>query len=124
MEKHLLNLNAIGQRVKELRTEQQMTQQTLSEAISICTDNHISKLETGNTNLSMNLLISLSKYFNVSTDYILFGMLEKDRTANDVIINSILSALDEADKIFLITYLKGLQSYKAHKTDNCCTQKE
>ncbi|MDE6302117.1 MAG: helix-turn-helix domain-containing protein [Clostridia bacterium] len=59
-----------GQRIKELRLKQGLTQQQLAEKIGT-TQKAISKYETEFLDLSTDMLIKLSKYFKESSDYIL-----------------------------------------------------
>ncbi len=114
MKNRFINLSEIGKRIRDLRISKGLTQQELSEILSV-TDNHICKIETGNTSVSLNVLINLCNCFDSSIDYLIFGTLKENQTINDVIISSILSTLDETDKDYIITMLKGLQLYKLNK---------
>ena len=49
-----------------------MTQEVLSEELNIRTD-QLRKIECGSRGPSLDLLISLAVYFDVSTDYLLMG---------------------------------------------------
>ncbi len=62
--------NLIGQRLKELRNEKGINQQQLADFINTSRSN-ISKFENGTLDLSTDLIIQLSNYFKVSTDYLL-----------------------------------------------------
>ena len=61
----------IGQAVRKYRQAQGMTQEELAERIGISTT-HMSHIETGNTKLSLPVLVSLAVALNVRTDSILF----------------------------------------------------
>ena len=61
----------IGQAVRKYRQAQGMTQEELAERIGISTT-HMSHIETGNTKLSLPVLVSLAVALNVQTDRILF----------------------------------------------------
>ena len=62
----------IGQRIRILRKENRLSQLELSNKLNINVD-HLSRIENGNKGMSLDLLTEFSKYFSVSTDYILFG---------------------------------------------------
>lgn len=59
-------------RVKELREQKKISQLCLATYVG-CSQNTISKIELGTTDPKGELLIELSKYFNVSVDYILYN---------------------------------------------------
>lgn len=57
-------------RVKELRLARRLSQEMLGQSLGI-TQQTISKIENGKYDIPTDLLISLSNFFNVTTDYIL-----------------------------------------------------
>ena len=59
-----------GQRIRELRRTGGLTREALSEELIISTD-QLRKIECGSRGSSLDLLISLAVYFDVSTDYLL-----------------------------------------------------
>ena len=69
-----------GTRLKQLRCRKGMTQQELSEVLNL-SPQHLSKLECGTKNPTIQLIIFLAQYFKVSSDYLLgiqtFGSNEK-----------------------------------------------
>ena len=70
-------------RIKELRLEKHLTQKILAEHLGA---NHttLSKIENGASIPDAMLLIDLSKFFRVSTDYILY--LSEERTNADSLL--------------------------------------
>ncbi len=64
------NLELFAFRVKKLRKEQKMNQQELGEALGL-TQTTISAIESGNRTTTIEKLILLAKFFDVSTDYLL-----------------------------------------------------
>ena len=58
--------------IRELRRTRGLTQEVLSEELNISTD-QLRKIEFGSRDPSLDLLISLAVYFDVSTDYLLTG---------------------------------------------------
>ena len=67
-----INQKELGQRIRILRKEKRLSQLELSNKLNINMD-HLSRIENGNKGMSLDLLTEFSKYFSVSTDYILFG---------------------------------------------------
>lgn len=67
-----INQKEIGQRIRILRKEKRLSQLELANRLDINID-HLSRIENGNKGMSLDLLTEFSKYFSVSTDYILFG---------------------------------------------------
>ena len=66
------NLKESGMRIKKLRKQRGFTQEQLSERLNSSVSN-MSKIEIGYSGLSIDLLIELASFFDVSVDYILFG---------------------------------------------------
>ena len=61
----------IGQNIKKLRTERNMTQRELANALKVSTQ-AVSKWETERAYPDLSLLVAISKLFEVSIDQ-LFG---------------------------------------------------
>ena len=57
-------------RLRELREDNDLTQQALAEFLNI-RQNTYSQYETGARQLPLDMLISLSRYYQTSTDYLL-----------------------------------------------------
>ncbi len=64
------NLDIIGQRIKELRTEKKMSQAKLGCILSVSQDT-ISLWENCKSVPSADIIIELAEIFDVSCDYIL-----------------------------------------------------
>ena len=60
----------INLRLKELRLENNFTQQYIANVLNI-KQNTYSQYESGLRQLPLEILVELSKFYNVSTDYIL-----------------------------------------------------
>lgn len=58
------------ERIRSLRKEKKLTQQQMAD-ILLCSQRGYSNYECGDVDLSTKILIKLSKYHNVTTDYIL-----------------------------------------------------
>ncbi len=57
-------------KLKQLREENKISQAEIAKFLNI-KQNTYSQYETGKRQLSIDMLIKLAKYYNVSTDYIL-----------------------------------------------------
>lgn len=58
------------ERIRELRVEKNLTQNELSKILN-CSQQVYSNYELGQRDIPTDILILLSKYYNVSIDYIL-----------------------------------------------------
>lgn len=65
-------------RIKDLREDNDLTQQQVADKIGI-TQRKYSYIETGAQPLTDELLVKLSKFYNVSIDYLLGQTDKKDR---------------------------------------------
>lgn len=59
-----------NERIKGLREDKDKTQQEIAEHLHIA-QNTYSQYENGKREIPIDILITLSKYYNVSSDYIL-----------------------------------------------------
>lgn len=87
----------IGSRILELRQERSMTQENLADILGISAQ-HLGKVERGVKGASVDLLIDMSEFFCVSTDYILLGKTDK----SSIIVNklhSVATQLTEIEKM-------------------------
>lgn len=74
----------IGQKIRQYRKALGMSQEQVAEQIGISLT-HMSHIETGNTKLSLPVLVDISKILNVQTDELLFdGRGEKTIAIQEV----------------------------------------
>ena len=66
------NQMEFGQRVKALRKENGYTLQQMADELNVSYE-HYKKIENGNHGCSIALLLDISSFFDVSTDYLLTG---------------------------------------------------
>lgn len=69
------NMEIFARRVYELRRKKGMTQRELGEVLGL-THKSISTIESGSRSTTIEKLILLAKFFEVSTDYLL-GMKDE-----------------------------------------------
>ena len=65
-----LVFSLIGQRIKEVRTDKQLTQEYLANMIGVNTS-HVSNIETNKVKVSLTLLIQICNALDVTVDFIL-----------------------------------------------------
>ena len=71
---------ACGARIRELRKGNKLTQEKLAEELNI-TDSHLRRIESGTRTGSIDLLIDIAAYFEVSMDYLLLGKVDQSGKA-------------------------------------------
>lgn len=82
----------IGQRIRKYRKAHSFSQEILAEKVGISTT-HMSHIETGNTKLSLPVLVKLSLILEVSTDDILFT---QPNINNNIMIDKIVGTLEKS----------------------------
>lgn len=87
----------IGQNIRRFRKKQGLTQEQLAEKINISVP-HMSHIETGNTKLSLPVLVDLSAALQVSTDDLLLEEVAVSRTTK---YGGILSVLEQCSDVEL-----------------------
>ena len=80
----------IGARIKEIRLKRNMTQEVLSEKAGICSPQQMSNIERGLAGLSVARLKDVCKVLDIDSDYILFGITNKNA---DTVLSSYLSQM-------------------------------
>lgn len=66
-----MNYYEIGQRIRKYRKAHGLSQNQLSEMVGISVT-HLSHIETGNTKLSLPVLVDIARVLDVRTDDLLF----------------------------------------------------
>lgn len=64
---------AIGQRIRKFRKACGLSQEELAEKVGISTT-HMSHIETGNTKLSLQVLVDIASTLSVQTDELLYEL--------------------------------------------------
>ena len=63
-------MKMVGQRLKELRTEKKLTQKQLAEILNT-NNSSICDWECGRTEPSIDYIVAICKFFDVTSDYLL-----------------------------------------------------
>lgn len=81
----------IGQRIRRLRKALGLSQEQLAEQIGISSA-HMSHIETGNTKLSLPVLVDISCALHTTTDELLFRHMENQKQIAAEEIRAVLEA--------------------------------
>lgn len=104
----MLNYQEIGLRIRNFRRAANLSQEELAEKIDISTT-HMSHIETGNTKLSLPVLVSLSQVLHVSTDDLLFSHESKELPVTEKEIFGLLEDCSPKQTAALLDSLKALK---------------
>lgn len=97
----------VGRRIRELRQKHNLTQMQLGELVD-CSNNHISHIESGQTKISLTLLLKISYALDAPLEYFL---LDTPYARPDVIISTDLTdKLSRCDRTTLLTVNKILDA--------------
>ena len=76
--------NSVGNKIKEERTQQKMTQQELADDVGFTSKASINKMERGTANISYDNLVKIAEALNVSSSFLTGETNSKTRTPLDV----------------------------------------
>ena len=94
-----IDYQRIGQRVRQARQRANLTQEQLSERVE-CSNIHISHIESGQTKVSLGLLLRLSYALESSLDYFLLDTPYAPREA--VLSEELSQKLVQCDRTTLL----------------------
>lgn len=109
-----LNKLEIGQRIRKLRLQHDLTQAELAEELDISV-NFLSEIENGKKGLSQDSIAKICTKLQCSADYLLFG-----ESKNDADIVSLANTLSAEELKVTISYLQALlkvkETFKSNNT--------
>ena len=103
-----MNYYEIGQRIRKYRKALGLSQEQLAEKIDISVT-HMSHIETGNTKLSLPVLVGMANALGVQTDDLLCGSCSGKGIAQDEIIE-LLNSCDEKEVKIMLDILRAAKS--------------
>nr|WP_015141696.1 helix-turn-helix transcriptional regulator [Clostridium perfringens]AFV15095.1 transcriptional regulator XRE [Clostridium perfringens] len=115
------NLSFFPNNLKTLRKLNLLSQSELSKLLGISRSS-LSFYESGESEPTLNVLIKISKFFNVSLDYLIFKKIDSKFLANLISYDSLKKQnLDTLEKLDLLDILKNKKYYiskeqEIHKT--------
>ncbi|MBR3943425.1 MAG: helix-turn-helix transcriptional regulator [Clostridia bacterium] len=92
--KDTFDYSALGKRIRKARKQMRLTQEQLAEACDLSTA-HIGHIERGTRALSIESLVTISQYLNVSTDYLLLDISNSSEHNLSALIRTIENADNE-----------------------------
>lgn len=98
----------IGQRIRKYRKALGLPQEQLAEKIEISTT-HMSHIETGNTKLSLSVLVNISKELGESVDNLLFGHSTMDKNSISEDISQLLEDCTMQEALFIKDLISGIK---------------
>lgn len=98
----------IGQRIRKYRKAHGFSQEELAERVNISTT-HMSHIETGNTKLSLSVLVSLSEALEVDTDKLLFSTKRANKSAYTEEILNLLEDCTPQQLAIIIDVLRAVK---------------
>lgn len=81
-----------GQRIKKLRVNKGLTQERMADELAI-TVSYLAKMEIGTRSPSIDSIIQLAAYFDVSLDYLVLGYDPKEISIEEMAL-SLAEALE------------------------------
>ncbi len=96
---------AIGQRIRKFRRAYGFSQEELGEKVGISTT-HMSHIETGNTKLSLSVLISIAETLEVSADDLLFEKSGESHSKEISEINAMLENCSTKELKFIADLIR------------------
>ena len=103
-----LDSRAIGKRIKQYRTQKQLSQEDLGNVIGV-TRKHLSKIEIGERAPTLDLLILIANALDVSSDDLLVGNLTHSSSSVGKELHAILQDCNPYQKEMLIRVMKFLK---------------
>lgn len=103
-----MNYYEIGQRIRKYRKAYSLSQEQLSDKVGISAT-HMSHIETGNTKLSLAVLVKITDTLSVQTDALLFDAPQVNRTAMTDEISDILSSCKPQQLKIITDVIKSLK---------------
>lgn len=111
-----MNYCEIGKRIRQYRNAKRLSQEELAEKINISTT-HMSHIETGNTKLSLPVLVDLSIVLGVHTDDLLFDHPHERNVALDD-LSDVLDACTPLQIRIIADMARALKiSFDKHEDD-------
>lgn len=98
---------AIGQRIKNARTQKGLTQESLAEAADLSVT-YISNIENVHTKVSLPTLVAIAKILDVSVDYLLYDNLPAVQESTDARCKQIFDRCSEKKKELALKILEVL----------------
>lgn len=109
----------IGKSIKRIREEKGLTQQTIAELIAMHRSNY-SRVETGDRDLSIEAIVKVAKYFNMTIDQLVHfeGDIPQEITLEDKSMieqMQLIQQLEDEDKAIVFKMVDKMLTSKKFK---------
>lgn len=109
-----MNYYEIGQRIRKYRKACNLSQEKLAEIIGI-SPTHMSHIETGNTKLSLAVLVAISSALSVQIDAIIYGENQTTKTSLKQELAEIIDSCSINEANIIIEIIKSIKvSFDKH----------
>ena len=98
----------LGQRIRKYRKAMHMTQEELADKVSISLP-HMSHIETGNTKLSLPVLVKIAEALSVRIDDIVYDKPPINKSDVKQEISNILDSCSDKKALIIIENVKSLK---------------
>lgn len=102
-----IDYGKLGQKIKEVRILNGLTQDKLAEAVS-CNTSHISNIENNHTKVSLNILLAIANTLNTTIDALLFEQYENKALSLENEISKAIVKCDLETKQLILRIIKVL----------------
>lgn len=99
----------IGQRIRKFRKAVNLSQEELAEKVGISVT-HMSHIETGNTKLSLPVLVDIAKVLSVQTDELIYDIPQITKSSVKHEISEILDSCSSQEMYILADILKAVKT--------------
>ncbi len=108
---------AIGQRIRKYRKAIDMSQEQLAYAVDISTT-HMSHIETGNTKLSLPVLVKIAKALSVHTDALIYDKPQMRKTDIAMQIQEVLEPCTAKELNMILDIVKAVkQTFREYEEE-------
>ncbi|MCD7724610.1 MAG: helix-turn-helix domain-containing protein [Clostridiales bacterium] len=104
-----MNYYEIGQRIRKFRKAYHLSQEQLAEKVQISVT-HMSHIETGNTKLSLQVLVDIANALSVQTDELLYDIPQNTKTNMKQEVNEILDSCSMQEMYILLDVLRSIKT--------------
>lgn len=98
----------IGQRIRKIRKAHRLSQEALAEQVNISTT-HMSHIETGNTKLSLQVLVDIATVLDVHTDDLLYDNFRYTSSSAQDELASIIEACSSQESKVIVDVVKAVK---------------
>lgn len=104
-----MNYFEMGQRIRKYRKASNLSQEQLAEKVGISVT-HMSHIETGNTKLSLSVLVNIAENLSVQTDAIIYENPQTNKTSVKQELSDLIDSCSTNEMNVIIDLLKATKT--------------